>query len=155
MRAALVSCVLLSACAGYQTDDDVVDDDPLICDRSISLDGGSGRSVPIGPAAIGPEGTSLCVHLDGTANLRNHFAASTDQEAGLSSSFELVLLDADGGELRVGWDVTIGSTEPRTFASVEWQPAGSEVVDVILRATPRTGTGATTTLRVAFFDPLE
>lgn len=123
--------------------------------------GGFVASETVAAMEVGGAGVDLCLHLDGTANDRNHFAASSDQEAGEASSFALLLLDADGDVLVEGWDVTFGTEDPTTFANLEtgpWAPEvpkADHVADVTLRVTTKDGAPHTTSIDVALFDPLE
>jgi hypothetical protein len=123
-------------------------EDPTGCEISASLDGATGSTAtPLGPTGS----ANVCLHLDGTRNRVAHFAASTEAEDAVDSSFTLTLTDADGVLILDGWDVTVGESSPRTFANLEWDLAGGLTKDVVLELR---GT-AQTKLSVALFEPLE
>lgn len=131
----------------------VIDDpDPANCEvialGGLGMDHGSAR---IGPKTIAE--MTVCLHLDGSDNERPHFAASTDNETGTTSSFELTLTEPDGTVVAEGWDVTFGG--PTTsFANIERGFPGGEVHDLILRIKARNNP-ARTTVQISFFEPYE
>jgi hypothetical protein len=137
---------------------------PPACAHDLTLapsSPGIVASETIAATEVPAAGLDICLHLDGTANDRNHFAASTDQEPGDTSSFALVLVDLDGDVLVSGWDVTFGAEDPSTFASLEtgpWSPEtpkANHLADVALRVTTKDSAPHTTSIDVALFDPLE
>ena len=156
MRPAVAAAALLLSAGGcFEADegDDVIED-PLRCDQAVSLDGSAADRVTI-QANVDQDGFGLCLHLDGTANYMAHLAAGTGWSDGTTSPFQLALIDSAARPIRAGWDVTVGETDPRTFANLEWSMAGGEVRDVILRLTTRDGDGIATTLDASLFEPFE
>lgn len=147
--------------AGDEVDGGGADAEPFAvgpCEHEVTLI--SPANAEVGSLEIDHAGIGVCLHLEGGTSWRHHLMIGTDREDGDASSFELILVDGLGGELREGWDVTFGAEEPQTFASVEWipwddtVPADERVSDVVLWARAK-GETATTSIDMALFDPLE
>jgi hypothetical protein len=83
-----------------------------------------------------------------------HFAAQTDQQIGSSSAFEVVLQDDSFVNLQDGWDVTVDSTQPKTFANLEWNAPLHVQTDAMLWIHARSQ-ASSTMVYVALFEPFE
>ncbi len=169
---AVTLAAAVAACGGDEnTGDPAAADDPTAdanpsageyCDVTVELVGAiSATPTEFPELEVPADGASVCTHLDGRQIARSHFAANTANEPGPQSSFHLALSDSDGNPLRDGSDVTIGETEPMTFANLEWVPWQQDVPqpdrtrDVVLRIVPRSGLATSTDLALFLFDPLE
>lgn len=129
---------------------------PHSCIADVTLDGATGSSLPssIGPLTLDHNGATICLHLDATLNLAAaHFAAQTDQQAGSTSPFELVLQDDSFVNLQDGWDVTVGA-QPKTFANLEWNAPLHVQTDAMLWIHARSQP-TSTMVYVALFEPYE
>jgi len=123
------------------------------CFANETLDGVAGAPVDFGPLVLG--GANVCLRLDASKNLQSgHFAAGTDQQAGEASAFTLRLTDPAGTVLLDGWDVSVGQTDPRTFANLELSIPAGEIRDVILEVRAK-GPQTATKITVQLFEPLE
>jgi hypothetical protein len=96
---------------------------------------------------------SVCMHLDATTLHRAHFMADLPARSGTTSGFSIVLQDPSGQALVDGWDLTIGETDPRTNAHIEWSPPAGVTTDATLVITAPQRTSST--IDIALFDPLE
>ncbi|HLM76155.1 MAG TPA: hypothetical protein VK459_25790 [Polyangiaceae bacterium] len=128
--------------------------EPAMCTESKTLNGTSGETVSL-PVTIDASGFRLCLHLDASLNDTGHFFATTAYVDGASSPLVLTLLEPDGTLLREGWDVTVGQSDPKTSAHLEWSMPGGEVRDAVLRVTTKAQGTEMTTLGVSLFEPLE
>lgn len=130
---------------------------PHNCTTDVTLDGASGNAQPtlVGPLTLGENGLTICLHLDATQNLAAaHFAASTDAQAGMASAFAIVLQDDNFALLQDSWDVTVDSSQPRTFANLEWNAPLHVQTDAMLWVHAR-GQASSTMVSVALFEPFE
>ena len=130
--------------------------EPRTCSAHITLapvDSGMPATQEL-PLTLDHDGVDLCIHLDPSALVRAHFAASSSPEPGTASSLMSRLEDPTFTPIVDGWDVTIGSTDPTTRMTLEWSPATTAPLDVVvwLHAVQDT---ATTKVAVTLFDPLE
>ena len=128
---------------------------PVLCPASITLAPGSPStpaSMEVGPFELGT--ASLCLHLDTRGLIRGHFMASTSRESATASSFVLTLADANGTTLVDGWDVSIGSQDPKTFANVEMAMEADLERDVVLTISAKAEGAPVTDLGFSLFDPL-
>jgi len=161
MRFALV---LLAACGSSSeipSPDAVVPFTPVTCDGSpLALYGMDNLSAqPVyGPVAVDTAGITICLSLDARDNLREaHFMSGTPNESGDMSSFELSLRDANDVELVAGWDVSIGNTDTKTAANLEYSFAPGQVyaAKLVVRAKPGRTPPATTQVGLSLFEPYE
>lgn len=132
-------------------------DDPLPlmpdangCTEVASLDGAQAESMKFGPYVFGT-GT-FCLHLDASQLRRGHFMANTRYEVGSASGFTIEMTSSDGSPLASGGDVTVGHTDPMTFASLEMPVTGGTDLDVRLVVS---SADQATPINVSLFDPLE
>lgn len=159
MSAARTLALIVAVATGCTSDPTSAPSDaqpqPLVpgkngCVESLSLDGAVGGSTTLGPYVFGT-GT-FCLHLDATALRRGHFMASTRYQMGTVSGFTMNMTDAIGTSLAMAGDVTVGQTDPMTFASLEMPITGGTELDVRLVVS---AVDQASTLNVALFDPLE
>jgi len=120
------------------------------CAEVATLDGLQGDSRTFGPYLFGT-GT-FCLRLDASQNRRAHFMANTRNELGTVSGFTIAMTAPDGTPLESGADVTVGLTDPKTFASLERAIDAGTVLDVRLVVS---AADKATAVHVALFDPLE
>jgi hypothetical protein len=128
---------------------------PVLCPASITLAPGTPStpaSMEVGPFELGT--ASLCLHLDTRGLIRGHFAASTSRESGSASSFVLTLADANGTTLVDGWDVTVGTQDPTSFANLEMAMEADLERDVVLTISAKADGAPITDLGLSLFDPL-
>ena len=111
--------------------------------------------------AIDTTGTSFCLILDATSNIREgHFGAETSRIDGTTSPFELTLFDAQNNLLGEGWDVSFGASPmTQTFENLEFSVTAGTVLEAKLRVRMREGcviAGAgTTSLGMVLLEPFE
>ena len=131
-------------------------DVPRECDHEVAMYGmGSSEPTIVGPLTLDAAGVAICLELDARDNLWiAHFAAGTNYQTGSASSFELGLYDADGNMLRQGWDVTVGSSPPRTFANLEYGMPKGDIIKAMLHVRAPNGT-ATSDIALHLFEPYE
>ena len=65
-----------------------------------------------------------------------------------------MLEDTDGTVLQDSWDVSVGNSDTRTFANLEWNAPLHVVTETQLWLHAREQT-ATTTISVSLFEPFE
>ena len=183
MTRGFVAALAAVSITGCMTDDfDGVDDTPEAAGANEPEVAGPRESLP--PAVAGPcaqhatlvglsetdptagritlpdtvfdtDGSTICLTLDATTNIWiAHFWATAKHEPGDYSSFQLTLFDSNGNHLREGWDVTFGSSEPTTHASLEAGFDAGAVYEVKLHIRARQGQ-ASTDLDIALFEPFE
>jgi hypothetical protein len=132
---------------------------PHSCVADVTLDGSTGNARPtqLGPFTLDRNGVTLCLHLDATQNqVAAHFAAESDMQPGISSSFATVLQDPTFSALQDSWEVTYGDADPHTFANLEWNAPLHAVTDAMLWIHARDqATSPTTMISVALFEPFE
>jgi hypothetical protein len=130
--------------------------DPTPCPATISLYGmADSGSTTFASRAYDTAGEYFCLELDARDNIWiAHFAASTPYEAGAASNFQLDLLTADGAMLREGWDVSVGQTDTRTFANVEYSIEDRVVLSAKLHVHAKMAT-ATGSFSLSLFEPYE
>jgi hypothetical protein len=153
-----VVLVMVTVLAGGCADDPAAPvDEPLPltpdangCTVVASLDGAQSESMQLGPYVFGT-GT-FCLHLDASQLRRGHFMASTRNEPGSASGFSIEMTSSDGSPLATGGDITVGQTDPMTFASLELAITGGTELDVRLIVS---SADHATAINVALFDPLE
>jgi hypothetical protein len=147
MRAWLVAIPLVAGCG---TNKLCFTPNETRCTLSGSLDGSTGNAMPTTFSAV--ESENVCLHLDASHNLVvGHFAATTDYMPGDMSTFTLSLVDPSGAVIHDGADVTVGQTEPQTFANLEWDLTAGQTKDVVLQIRG----DMPTDLHVALFEPYE
>jgi hypothetical protein len=130
---------------------------PHTCSTDVTLDGSTGNAQPtlIGPLTLDQTGQTICLHLDATRNLAAaHFSATTDDQLGMVSAFATALQDDNFALLQDSWDVTVGNSQPRTFANLEWNAPLHVQTDAMLWIHAR-GQASSTMVAVALFEPLE
>jgi hypothetical protein len=130
---------------------------PHTCVADVTLDGSTGNAQPtlVGPLTLDQNGQTICLHLDATQNLAAaHFAAETDSQTGMVSAFATVLQDDNFAVLQDSWDVTVDTSQPRTFANLEWNAPLHVQTDAMLWIHAR-GQASSTMVSVALFEPLE
>ena len=130
---------------------------PHSCVADVTLDGSTGSSQPtlVGPLVLDHSGLTVCLHLDATHNqVAAHFGAETDRQVGSASAFVTVLQDDGFATLQDGWDVTFDSTQPQTFANLEWNAPLHVVTDAMLWVHAR-DQSASTMISLSLFEPLE
>ena len=130
---------------------------PHSCIADVTLDGSTGTPQPtrVGPLTLDQNGLTICLHLDATQNLgAAHFAAETDAQNGTASAFTTVLQDDSFATLQDSWDVTVDSSQPHTFANLEWNAPLHVQTDAMLWIRTR-GQASSTMVSVALFEPLE
>jgi len=156
-RSIALGILIAGGCATEGVPDLPPDDQPrpLVPDANgcadvATLDGAQSDSMAFGPYLFGT-GT-FCLHLDASQNRRAHFMASTRNEVGTQSGFTIVMTAPDGTPIETGGDVTVGQTDPRTFASLERAITGGTVLDVKLVVT---SVDKASSIQVSLFDPLE
>jgi len=120
------------------------------CAEVATLDGAQSDSMAFGPYLFGT-GT-FCLRLDASQLRRGHFMASTRNEVGTQSGFTIAMTAPDGSPLAAGWDVTVGATDPMTFANLEMPIAGGTLLDAKLVVT---AVDNASSIQVSLFDPLE
>ncbi|MEO6776705.1 MAG: hypothetical protein ABI467_27435 [Kofleriaceae bacterium] len=159
MKLVWLSLLLAGACVvDHSNDSDPPPStQPRTCVADITLDGSTGNAqgTLAGPFTLDRTGVTLCLHLDATQNqVAAHFAAETEKQAGNASPFATVLEDLDGTVLQDSWDVSIGNTDPQTFANLEWNAPLHVVTDAQLWLHAR-DQSTKTTISVSLFEPLE
>jgi len=130
---------------------------PHSCVADVTLDGSTGSSQPtlVGPLVLDRSGLTICVHLDASRNqVAAHFGAETDTQVGNASAFATVLQDDGFATLQDGWDVTYDSSQPHTFANLEWNAPLHVVTDTMLWVHARDQV-ASTMVSLSLFEPLE
>ncbi|MEO8846853.1 MAG: hypothetical protein ABI591_24170 [Kofleriaceae bacterium] len=130
---------------------------PHTCGTDVTLDGSTGSAQPtqIGPLTLDQNGQTICLHLDATQNVAAaHFSATTDAQPGMVSAFATALQDDDFAILQDSWDVTVDTSQPQTFANLEWNAPLHVQTDAMLWIHAR-GQAASTMVSVALFEPLE
>ena len=130
---------------------------PHSCIADVTLDGSTGTAQPthVGPLTLDQNGLTICLHLDATQNLgAAHFAAETDAQNGMASAFTTVLQDDNFATLQDSWDVTVDSSQPHTFANLEWNAPLHVQTDAMLWIHTR-GQASSTMVSIALFEPLE
>jgi hypothetical protein len=159
MRAVCLALLVTGACVvdHHSDPDPQPSTQPLSCSADILLDGSTGNAqgTLAGPFVLDRNGITLCLHLDATQNqVAAHFAAETANENGATSSFVTVLEDSDGTVLQDSWDVSVGNSDTRTFANLEWNAPLHVVTETQLWLHAREQT-APTTISLSLFEPLE
>jgi hypothetical protein len=159
MKVVCLALLVTGACVvdHHSDPDPLPGTQPLECGADIMLDGSTGNAqgTLAGPFSLDRNGITLCLHLDATQNLvAAHFAASTAEEAGAASSFATVLEDSDGAVLQDSWDVSVGNSDTRTFANLEWNAPLHVVTETQLWLHAREQT-ANTTVSLSLFEPFE
>jgi hypothetical protein len=139
---------------GDPTGGDPTGGDPSMCTESRTLNGAAGEPVSL-PVTVDAAGFRLCLHLDASLNTIGHFMATTSYVDGASSPLALALLEPDGTLIQEGWDVSVGQTDTKTSAHLEWAMPGGEVRDAVLRITTKAQGTEMTTLNMSLFEPLE
>lgn len=127
----------------------------------VRADADEGRCTPVtldaaiadmqveGPWTLGT--AILCLHLDASRVVRGTFSATTSDEPGQTSSFELMLIDAASRQATRGNDFSSGTT---VHSEIRLQIMGGTVRDMVLHVRARTGV-APTAVSLALLDPLE
>jgi hypothetical protein len=159
MKVVWIALLLAGACVvDHSSDPDPQPStQPRTCTADITLDGATGnaQSTLAGPFTLDRNGVTLCLHLDATQNLvAAHFAAETDKQTGIASSFSTVLEDMDGAALQDSWDVSYDNENPQTFANLEWNAPLHVVTETQLWLHAR-DQSATTTVALSLFEPFE
>ena len=130
--------------------------EPRACDEEVALYGATDAATPTSvPFAIGSsDGVNICIELDARDNKHlARFTASTQQELNTNTSmFQLTLLGDGGALLQEGQDVTLGSSPPMAFASVEHDVTKGTMVHVTLHIVAKC-VPLGTTIDLALFEP--
>lgn len=150
---ALTFAWILASAAPSKVEPPPVLNDQPVCLETISLDSASDDGTSLGPWFIDEDGISICLQLDARRTRRSHLMAYTANESKATSSFNIVLYFADGQLPLEGWEVPMAG--PTSSAHVEWGTDVPGIYDVVLRVAARPGHERTTTIHLAFFDPLE
>lgn len=124
------------------------------CTADLALDGSQQGPTWVGPIAVDGKGDTVCLHLDTrNAQAPQLLAATTAVEPGAVASFTLDLVDSRGNLLATGNDIASGQTDTIVHASLTWNAAPGQLVDVTLEVRARAAT-ASTTLDLSMFVPL-
>lgn len=119
------------------------------CDASVTLAGtGLGHVLKtVGPFTVGE--AVICVHLDASAMTDGQptavFTASTDPEAGPTSSFTIVMKDGAGAVVATGHDVAIGVSNTTSYATALTGFAQNTPRDLVVHVRLKDGLAARST----------